>query len=105
VSIAEQSKTMIVPFAAPEVRFGYRVSKKFILDLGVALFILLPPETIRSGKTTGDTFDPINKREGQRQVALHDVDNVRPGIMSLPREEGFGVTLALVPTIAAHFDF
>jgi hypothetical protein len=113
VEIAESSKTIIVPFAAPEVRFGYRVSKKFILDFGVAFFILLPPETIRTGKGSDSTFSPINKEEGQRQVALRPVPNAfnegdttaRPGIMSLPREDGFGVVLAIVPTIAAHFDF
>jgi hypothetical protein len=113
VQIAENSKTIIVPFAAPEVRFGYRVSKKFMLDLGVAFFILLPPETIRTGKGTDSTFSPVNKAEGQRQVALRDVPDAfsegdttaRPGIMSLPREDGFGVVLAIVPTIAAHFDF
>jgi hypothetical protein len=113
VEIAENSKTIIVPFAAPEVRFGYRVSKKFMLDLGVAFFILLPPETIRTGKGTDSTFSPVNKAEGQRQVALRDVPDAftegdttaRPGIMSLPREDGFGVVLAIVPTIAAHFDF
>jgi hypothetical protein len=89
------------------------VSKKFILDFGVAFFILLPPETIRTGKGSDSTFSPINKEEGQRQVALRPVPNAfnegdttaRPGIMSLPREDGFGVVLAIVPTIAAHFDF
>jgi hypothetical protein len=113
VEIAELSKTIIVPFAAPEVRFGYRVSKKFVLDLGVAFFILLPPETIRTGKATGDEFSNLNKAEGQRRAALHDVENAystepstaRPGVLSLDREEGFGVVLAIVPTIAAHFDF
>jgi hypothetical protein len=46
-------------------------------------------------------------------VALRDVPDAftegdttaRPGIMSLPREDGLGVVLAIVPTIAAHFDF
>jgi hypothetical protein len=113
VAIAEESASIIVPFAAPEVRFGYRLTKKFTLDLGVALFILLPPETIRTGKPTGDDFSNINRGEGQRRAALDDIPDAfenppstgRPGIMSLPRESAFGVVLAVVPTLAGRFDF
>src|SRR5260221_14739132 len=47
ISIAEASSFIIVPFAAPEVRIGYRVAKKVALDFGITLFVMLPPPTLR----------------------------------------------------------
>ncbi|HKY39566.1 MAG TPA: PEGA domain-containing protein [Polyangiaceae bacterium] len=113
VSIAEKPYNPIVPFVAPEVRFGYRISKKFYLDFGVQVFLLLPPDVTRSGKPTGDEFSNLNRTEGQRRAALDDVPDAystppttaRPGILSLDRETGFGLMVAFVPSIAAHFDF
>ena len=98
---------------APEVRFGYRMSKKFYMDFGVQVFLLLPPDVIRLGKPTGDEFSNLNRSEGQRRAALDDVPDAystppitaRPGILSLDRETGFGFMLAFVPSITAYFDF
>jgi len=113
VAVAEEPANIWVPFAAPEVRFGYRFSKKFTLDFGVALYVMLPPDTVRTGKPTGDDFSNLNRGEGQRRAALDDVPDAfnsppsaaRPGVISLNRETGFGVVLAIVPSLAAHFDF
>lgn len=113
VSIAEEPDFVIVPFAAPEVRVGYRVSKKLVLDFGVAFFVMLPPEVVRTGKPTGDEFSNLNRAEGQRRQRLDDVPDAfmtpgttaRPGVLNLEREEGLGIVMAIVPTLAARFDF
>lgn len=113
VVIPEEPHTKIVPFAAPEVRIGYRFSKKVMVDFGVSLYVLLPPEVIRTGKPRGDDFSNLNRTEGQRRERLSDVPDAyqtpnttaRPGVISFEREEGFGVIMAIVPTIAGHFDF
>lgn len=109
VAIAEEPDFMIVPFAAPEVRFGYRVSKKVFLDLGVAFFFMLPPESIRRGKPGGNF--QLSQDE-QRVAVLKTVAEFETtpteqsaGRLVLPREEGFGIVMAVVPTIAVHFDF
>jgi len=113
ISIGEEPHFMIVPFAAPEVRIGYRFSKKVAVDFGVSFFVMLPPEVIRTGKPKGDEFSNLNRTEGQRRERLDDVPDAyetpsttaRPGVISLDREEGFGIVMAIVPTIAGHFDF
>ncbi|HYP89259.1 MAG TPA: PEGA domain-containing protein, partial [Polyangiaceae bacterium] len=37
LSVPEKAQTFIMPFVAPEVRFGYRVTKKLLLDFGLTL--------------------------------------------------------------------
>jgi hypothetical protein len=107
VQIPERDASIWVPFVAPEVRFGYRFSKKFMLDIGAAVFFMLPPETPRTGDNA------LSLSEGQRRTALDDVpdafenppSNARPGLVSFPKENGFGTFFAIMPTIAGRFDF
>ena len=101
---------MIVPFAAPEVRIGYRISKKLFFDFGVAFFVMLPPEHFRTGKESGGFG--ISQGAGQRRKALQNPVNFSsepreqdPGVINLPREKSFGIVMAVVPSVAAHFDF
>jgi hypothetical protein len=113
IVIPEEPEYMIAPFAAPEVRIGYRVSKKIVVDFGVTFMVLLPPEWIREGKPNGDAFSNLNTGNGQRRARLGEFENAyetpdttaRPGILSFQREEGFGIVMAVMPTIAGHFDF
>ena len=113
ISIAEEPKFLIMPFAAPEVRIGYRISKKIVVDFGVTFMVLLPPEYIRTGKPKGDEFSNLNRTEGQRRERLSDVPDAyqtpsttaRPGVISLDREKGLGIVMAIMPTFAGHFDF
>ena len=113
ISIAEEPKFLIKPFAAPEVRIGYRISKKIVVDFGVTFMVLLPPEYIRTGKPKGDEFSNLNRTEGQRRERLSDVPDAyqtpsttaRPGVISLDREKGLGIVMAIMPTFAGHFDF
>ncbi len=112
VAIAEQPANLWVPFAAPEVRFGYRISKKLTVDFGVALYVMLPPETIRSDIASSDAFS-VKRGEGQRRARIRDVEGAytstpeaaTPGLLSLNRETGLGVLLAIMPSLAVHFDF
>jgi len=107
VRIPERDASIWVPFIAPEARFGYRLGKKFTIDLGVAFFVMLPGETPR----TGD--NELSLSEGQRRASLRDVPDAfqtgnttaRPGIVAFPEENGFSTFFAVVPTLGARLAF
>ena len=110
ISIAEKSPIMIVPFAAPEVRIGYRVAKKVVLDFGIAFFIMIPPQTERQPAAGGGSFQLPDDKGRQAPVGTVTGYATTPTsqngpIATLPHEDGFGVILAIVPSIAGHFDF
>jgi len=107
VSVPEQSPSIWLPFFGPEVRFGVRLGERVTLDAGVGLFLFLAPDTPRSGRNGLST----SAGEGARKVALHEVQggfadgsDVRPGVLSLPHENGFGTFIAVVPSLAGRFD-
>jgi hypothetical protein len=102
VSIPEEPKFLVVPFVAPEVRIGYRFAKKVFVDFGVGFYVMLPPKTLRKGEPTGDAFHNINIGDSARKAVLADAPYA--GTISLKREEAFGILMAVVPTIAGHFD-
>jgi hypothetical protein len=97
VSVPEDSQSLWVPFVAPEVRFGYRAAARLTLDVGIAAFILLGPDSPREGGTFGD--------RKARQVALTPAGGVNPGVVSFPRENALGTFVALTPTLGARLDF
>jgi hypothetical protein len=103
VSIPEEPRFLVVPFVAPEVRFGYRLAKKVFVDLGVSFFVMLPPKTLRKGQPTGDAFHNLNITESDRKAVLADAPYA--GTISLNREQAFGIVMAVVPTLSGHFDF
>jgi hypothetical protein len=110
ISIAEKSPIMIVPFAAPEVRIGYRVAKKVVLDFGITFFIMIPPQTERQPAAGGGSFQLPNDKGRQAPVGTVTGYATTPTsqngpIATLPHEDGFGVILAIVPSISGHFDF
>ena len=120
LSIAEKSPIMIVPFVAPEVRIGYRVAKKVVLDFGIALFVMIPPQSERQPAAGGGSFQLPNDKGRQAPIgntagsngAFTIVDGYTTTptsqngpLATLPHEDGFGVILAIVPSIAGHFDF
>ncbi len=113
VEIAEKDASIWAPFVAPEARFGYRFSKKLSIDLGVAFYVMLPPPSVRTAAPSGSGFSELNRAEGDRRLALDDVADAyqnppgaaRPGVLSLPKEDGFGTFFAIVPTIGGRFDF
>jgi hypothetical protein len=103
VSIPEEPRFLVVPFVAPEVHIGYRVAKKVFVDFGVGFFVMLPPKTLRKGQPTGDAFHNINISDSDRKAVLAGAPYA--GTVSLPREEAFGIVLAVVPSLTGHFDF
>jgi hypothetical protein len=103
VTIPEEPRFLVVPFVAPEVRIGYRFAKKLFVDFGVGFYVMLPPKTLRKGQPTGDAFHNINISDSDRKAVLPGAPYA--GTVSLPREEAFGIVLAVVPSIAGHFDF
>jgi len=110
-SVPEESASIWVPLVGPEVRFGYQVTKKLSFDLGVALFLMLAPDTERNGNNT-------LSRSGGRVAALQETDVssdpncpagttclARPGTLTLRSENGFGTFFLIAPTLAGRFDF
>jgi hypothetical protein len=105
-SVPEKSARVWMPFVAPEARFGYRFSKRLMVDLGVAVFLMFPPDAPRTGLTS------LSGREGERKTSLRDVpdafpdgNDARPGVLALRPENGLGSFVAIIPTIAGRFDF
>jgi hypothetical protein len=112
LQVPEQAPYLIVPFAAPEVRFGYRLAKKVVVDFGVTLFVMLPPPTERQPQSSGNSGGfSLRTDQGRRaDIGLAQGFSTPPkeqsgGLATLPREDGFGVILAIVPSLSGHFDF
>ncbi len=106
ISIPEKSENIWLPLIGPEVRFGYRFSKALAVDLGVAGFLLFPPEALRKDAATGgderkrplaDTEDAFRRPDGT-------LEDGRPGLARLPKEAGFGTSFGILPTIGLRLD-
>jgi hypothetical protein len=87
VSLPEASQRLWVPFVAPEVRFGYRLSKSLSVDLGVAAYLFFPPDVARELPDGGNRAEITSA-----------------GLFQLPKERAFGTFVVLVPSIAARLD-
>jgi hypothetical protein len=94
---------------APEVRTGYRVAKKIVVDFGLTFFIMIPPPTEREPASGGGSFElPDNQGRKIALPALEYQTNPSPQngpVVTLPHDKGFGVVLAIVPSFSGHFDF
>jgi hypothetical protein len=101
--LKEESPSLWIPFAGPEARFGYRFSKSFMVDAGVAALFMFAPETVRraydgdaraysAAVTSGDTYEDGSPLQ-------------QPGEIELPRETGFATIVGIVPTVSARLDF
>lgn len=103
VTVPEQSVRVWAPFFGPEARFGYRLGKRVSLDAGVVVLFMFPPASPRTGRTS------VSRAEGERSTTLSDVmlpsgNLARGGLLSLPREDGFGTLLTVVPSLAIRID-
>ncbi|HXK16750.1 MAG TPA: PEGA domain-containing protein [Polyangiaceae bacterium] len=109
LKVGEQAPFIIVPFVAPEVRMGYRLAKKVVVDFGITLFLMIPPPTEREPSSGGGSFELPNNQG--RKIALPAYNyqtnpTTQNGpVVTLPHDKGFGVVLALVPSLSGHFDF
>jgi hypothetical protein len=86
------------------------VAKKVVLDFGIAFFIMIPPQTERQPAAGGGSFQLPDDKGRQAPVGTVTGYATTPTsqngpIATLPHEDGFGVILAIVPSIAGHFDF
>lgn len=102
VEVVEPATNVWVPLVGPEVRFGYRISKRFAVDLGVAGFIFLGPGEARSGGNIGSS-----KR---RPTILSEVQSpegvtVKPGVMRFDAESSVSTFFGIVPTLGVRLDF
>jgi hypothetical protein len=97
VEVSEPALNVWIPMVGPEVRFGYRLSKRFAVDIGVAGFLFLGPSESRSGGSHDDT---------RRDTPLSDVNaNVRPGFMHFDEEASVSTFFGVMPTLGARLDF
>lgn len=103
LSVPESGEDLWVPWVGPEVRYGYRVSKSFVVDFGIALLVMFPPETLRKGRTPRDLERGV-RSQVVPDVTLPDSTVVRPGTAVLDREHGFGTFLCILPTLGGRWD-
>lgn len=100
VDIPEMSPLLVVPYAATEFRWGYRFTKRWSADLGLALVAFFPTTTHRV---------PVSSFKGRedRTSVLEDqpTDIKRPGVLTLPREAIAGAFLVASPSIALRLAF
>ncbi len=106
LSVPEHATRLWMPLVGPEVRFGYRFSKSFAIDAGVAMFLLFPPETLRSGTSAKEQDSGTrNAYPADIPAGFADGAPIRLGIVKLARDNGFGTSLMVVPTVGARLDF
>jgi hypothetical protein len=100
VDVNEPAQNVWIPLIGPEVRIGYRLSKRFVVDLGVAGFLFLGP----SSKRSGGSHDDERRDTPLSDVRLSD-GTVQPGFMNFEEEESLGTFFGIVPTLGLRVDF
>ena len=96
VTVFEPAKSIWVPVVGPEVRFGYRITKRFTVDLGVAGMLFFGPAEPRHGE---------NDAKNKRPTVLHETDPpVRPGYIFMPAEKSVATFFTVVPTLGVRLD-
>jgi hypothetical protein len=105
LSIPETKPGVWVPVVGPEVRFGYRISRRLAVDLGVTVLLMFPLDVTRTGATSLSL-------KGTRRESLPEIPNgypdgstIRPGVANLPTEKAFGMAVAILPGISGRWDF
>jgi hypothetical protein len=91
LSINEPTQRLTTPFVSTELRLGRRFSEHFSADLGVALFLFVPPEATRAQRFGTLSGTPDEAR--------------RSGVLILPDEVIARSFLALSPSAAARVAF
>ncbi len=105
VSVPEASEILWVPYVAPEIRYGFRLSPKFVLDAGLTVMLLFPSQTVRVGTADLDRDRGVRSQQAPTiPGAYPDGNDVRPGVVVLPRETGFSTFVSILPTIGGRWD-
>ncbi len=105
VAIAEDDQQLWLPFAGPEVRFGYRVSPRLSFDLGAAFLVFLGPDRVRTGGRLGRGETRADFVGSATGTFPSGAPVGAPGRVELPRESSFGTFFAIVPTLGGRLDF
>jgi hypothetical protein len=104
VEIDEDDKQLWLPFAGPEVRFGYRVSPRLSFDVGAAFLVFLGPDRVRSGGRLGRGETRADFVGSANGTFPSGAPVGAPGRVELPRESSFGTFFAVVPTLGGRFE-
>jgi len=97
ISVIEDSSTAWIPFLAPEVRFGYRPIPGWVVDLGLAAWLLWAPSYPRTSSMLAGTPPE------ERWVLRANGDGGDP--IKLGIENALGATLLVVPSLGVHHEF
>jgi hypothetical protein len=107
-SVPEAPVKVWAPLVGPEVRIGYRIARRWSVDLGVLALFVFPSESLRTGS---NSFGTGSGQEGRRaapfpnDVVLDGGGTRTTGIVELPREEALGAFFVLTPTVGVRADF
>lgn len=96
ISVLEDTRTLWIPYLAPEIRIGYRFIADWVADFGLAAWLLWAPGYARTASMVSGT--PPEER-----WVLHTSgagDPVRLGI-----ESALGAALIVVPTLSVRREF
>ncbi|HKO48196.1 MAG TPA: PEGA domain-containing protein [Polyangiaceae bacterium] len=96
ISVIEDTRTLWIPFLAPEVRYGYRFAPAWVADVGLAAWLLWAPGYPR-------TTSMVNGTPPEERWVLHadgSGDPIRLGI-----ESALGAALFVVPSLSVRHEF
>lgn len=96
----ENAQRLLIPFVAPEVRFGYQLDDDWSIDLGLAVWVFFAPSRARTGGPWGRGKE---RKFRVDDVELEDEARVVGGTVKLPTEDALGTGVLIVPTLGARW--
>ena len=102
--VSELERNLLTPFVQTELRVGYRLSKRWSLDAGAALLLMLAPRATRAGSNTLSAADGRSIELDGNGARHASGAAVRPGAMTLPNEIIAETFLALTPSLGLRFE-
>jgi hypothetical protein len=91
LSIDEPDRLLVTPFAATELRFGYRFTRHLSADLGASLMLLAPASAAREDRSG--------------LLAIASLPRRQAGVLTLPDEPVARPFLLVTPSIAARAEW
>jgi hypothetical protein len=95
ISVLEDSRTLWIPFIAPEIRIGRRFATSWVADVGLAAWLLWAP-----GYPRTTSMVPGTPPEERWVLRADGGDPVRLGI-----ESALGASLIVVPSLSVRREF
>jgi hypothetical protein len=99
ISVIEDTRTMWIPYLAPEVRMGYRFATTWVADFGLAAWLLWGPGYARTTHMVSGT-SPEERWVLRSDILTEHGDPVRLGI-----ESALGAALIVVPSVSVRNEF